>query len=80
MARPKNDINFQSVCVLPNEFTQRFEYNVDGTILYAGHAIKGAAEGDDKWTVQSFAYSSQQVIEIKIAHGSWTSRSGLLYE
>lgn len=80
MARPQNDINFHSVCVVPNEYTQRFEYAGDQTILYAGHAAKGTDESTDAWTVQKFEYVSQQVTSITIGYGSWTNRASLVYD
>lgn len=80
MARPKQDLNFTPVCVIPNEFSQRFAYNGDGTVSYAGHAAKGSSESESVWTVQEFTYVSQQVTEIKIGYGSWANRASLTYE
>jgi hypothetical protein len=81
MARPEDNVNFTSVHVVPNNLTQRFEYNGDGTVKYAGHAKKGSDEGDETaWTIQEFTYVSQQATEIKIAYGSWTSRASYTYD
>jgi hypothetical protein len=81
MARPKENINYIDVHTIPNNLAQRFEYNGDGTILYAGHAIKGASEDDNVWTIQMFDYNATPAItSITIAYGSWTNRAFLVYD
>jgi hypothetical protein len=82
MARPQDNINYQDVHTIPNNLKQRFEYNGDGTMKYAGHAKKGTEESDDRgWTIQYFQYNGTPAItSIDIGYGSWTDRASLTYE
>jgi hypothetical protein len=81
VARPEDNLNFLNVHTVPNNLTQRIEYNSDGTVKYAGHAKKGSATSDTQaWTIQSFTYVSQQVTAIKISYGAWDDRSSLSYD
>ena len=80
MARPDENINKSDVHVIPNSLLQKFEYNSDGTVKYAGHAVTGSSTSDARaWTIQFFEYSSQRVTSISIAFGAWTNRDNLSY-
>ena len=57
----------------------RWAYNGDGTILYAGYAPKGLAEGTDGWLLQKFTYSSMRPETRKIYYGNWTGRTGYTF-
>jgi len=82
MARPEDNLNWVAVCQVPKNFKQRFEYYVDGTIKYAGHAKKGSAEGDETaWTIQYFQNNATPATtSIDIAYGSWTNRADYTYD
>ena len=60
----------------------RWEYNADGTILYAGYAPRGLAEGTTGWLLQKFTYTSMRPVTRTIAYSSWDLRadSGVTYE
>lgn len=81
MARPQDCINYTDVHTIPNNLSQRFEYNGDGTVLYAGHAKKGSSESEDVWTIQYFQYNaSPAVTSITIAQSvTWTDRATHVY-
>lgn len=57
----------------------RWAYNADGTILYAGYAPKGLAEGTDGWLLQKFTYTSMRPTKREIAYGNWTNRASESY-
>lgn len=82
MARPEDNINFASVCVIPNNYKQRFEYYGDNTIKYAGHAKKGSSVNDETaWTIQCFQNNATPAtVSIDIAYGSWTLRDTYTYD
>ncbi len=66
--------------VNPAIVDQRFDYNVDATVLYAGVAPAGEEAGG-KWTIRKFTYitvDSQSVISLsQTAIGSWNERASL---
>lgn len=80
MSNPEGRVNYIHVSDVPNTVQQRFEYNSDSTVKYAGHAARGQAESADSWVVQFFEYDvSMRVTSITIGIGSWTLRASLSY-
>lgn len=77
MARPKNDINFQTVTVIPGSEIINRAYNATKQIEYLGHAIKGSANSDTNWTIRKYTYNTdKQVSSERIAHCvAWDDRA-----
>jgi hypothetical protein len=80
MARPLENINHITVAEIPNSQQQRFEYNTDMTVKYAGYAAKGVSAAADFWTIHKFTYSGGACTVRQTAFGSWDGRDGLTYE
>ena len=57
----------------------RWQYDTDGTILYAGYAPQGLAEGSDGWLLQKFTYTNMRPVTRKIYYGTWSGRTGYNY-
>lgn len=64
---------------IPSDIQNRFEYNADGTVKYAGYGAKGLASGTDGWLIHFFTYSSMQVTLRQSAFGNWDGRTGYTY-
>lgn len=84
MARSLEKINSVSINEVPSSNVQRWDYNSDGTILYAGHAPKGAAATEDVWTI--FKYTNTSGVWTgtlptlkETALGPWSERTSLEY-
>lgn len=83
MPSPQNLDLLNSImfCEAPSTLQNRFEYNVDTTVLYAGYAIKGAAASDEVWTIQKFTYTSQMVtLKQTAVRVAWDNRASATYE
>lgn len=79
MARPGENLNNIIVSEIPSTIQQRFEYNADGTVKYAGSAIRGASASSQIWTLHKFTYSSGLLTLRQTAFGSWDERSTAIY-
>ena len=64
---------------IPPSMGARWEYNADGTVLYAGYAPRGVAEGADGWLLQKFTYTNSQPTKREIAYHNWTARASGVY-
>jgi len=60
---------------VPSNLQARYEYNADGTVLYAGYAVKGLASSVTGWLLQKFTYSSMRLTLRQIAYSSWDLRA-----
>ena len=79
MARNREILNFITTTDIPSTTQKRYEYNGDGTVLYAGSAPRGEATSDDTWTITKYTYSSQQVTVSQTAFDSWDNRASAAY-
>lgn len=84
MARSLEKINSVSINEVPSSNAQRWDYNSDGTILYAGHAPRGTQSTDDGWTV--FRYTNTSGVWTgtlptlkETGFGTWSDRASLDY-
>lgn len=64
---------------IPSDLQQRFEYNGDGTVLYAGYAPRGLASSAAGWMIHKFTYTTQMVTLRQTAFTSWDGRAAGSY-
>lgn len=76
----QNTLFAKRIVEIPSDLQQRFEYNGDGTVLYAGYAPKGLATSATGWLVHKFTYSSQQVTLRQSQYTTWDLRASGTYE
>lgn len=72
-------ISAKRTLAIPSNLTERYEYNADSTVLYAGYAPRGLAEGTDGWQLHKYTYTSMQVTKKEVAYGNWTNRASETY-
>jgi len=60
---------------IPSNLQARYAYNADGTVLYAGYAVRGLASSATGWLLQKFTYDSMKVTLRQIAYSSWDLRA-----
>lgn len=77
--RPIDLVNSTTITEGPSSLQNRYEYNVDQTVLYAGYAPWGTEQTDDVWTIFKYTYTSQQVTLKQTAFGAWSDRANLTY-
>lgn len=77
--RTQDIINSKTINEAPSTLVNRFEYNGDSTVLYAGYAPRGSATSDDVWTIFKYTYSSQLVTLKQTAFDSWDNRATASY-
>lgn len=76
MSQPYDNLNFQTVTVIPGSEIINRSYNASKQIEYLGHAIRGTSDADPKWTIRRYEYTANQVTAERIAHNStWTNRA-----
>lgn len=80
MARTNEKINNITVSEIPDSIQKRFEYNDNGTVLYAGYAAKGISAAADDWTLHKFTYTDSRMTLKQTAYGSWDGRAGYTYD
>ncbi len=80
MTAPKDVFMTYMITEGPSTLQNRFEYNADSTVLYAGYAVKGETQSNSMWTIHKFTYVNQQVTLKQTAVGSWSERANLTYE
>lgn len=78
-SRPQELVNSFSINEVPSSLQNRYEYNADGTVLYAGSAPRGMASSSDGWTIFKYTYVSQQVTLKQTAFDSWDARAVATY-
>lgn len=77
----KDDINFQTVTVIPGSEIINRAYTTDGQLEYLGHAVKGSANSDMCWTIRKYSYTSNQVTSERIARNvSWNDMATVTYD
>ena len=65
---------------VPSNLQARYAYNADGTVLYAGYAVRGLASSDDGWLLQKFTYDGSMRVTLRqIAYDTWDNASGATY-
>ncbi len=81
MAQPYDNLNFQTVTVIPGSEIINRAYNAYKQIEYLGHAVRNTADSDSKWTVRKYTYNvDKQVYKERIAHNvSWDDRATATY-
>jgi len=66
---------------IPSDLQQRFAYNADLTILYAGYGAKGLAASSTGWLLHKFTYDANQQVTLRqSAFDSWDNRASATYE
>lgn len=60
---------------VPSNLQARYAYNADGTVLYAGYAVRGLGASDTGWLLQKFTYDTMKVTLRQIAYSSWDLRA-----
>ena len=60
---------------IPSNLQARYAYNADGTVLYAGYAVRGLASSATGWLLQKFTYDTMKVTLRQIAYSSWDLRA-----
>lgn len=73
----QNDlVNSLTTTEAPSSLQNRFEYNGDGTVLYAGYAPRSVSSSDEAWTIFKYTYNvSQQVTLKQTAFSNWDNRA-----
>lgn len=80
MARPYNNINYDTVSLIPPNVIVRRAYNASNQLEYEGHAIKGTANSSPDWTVKKITYTSNQNTAENIAYNiAWDDRTTATY-
>lgn len=79
MARPLELVNSYSINEVPSSLQNRYEYNGDGTVAYAGHAPRGAESTDNSWTIFQYTYVGGAVTLKQTGYGAWSDRASLEY-
>jgi len=79
MARNLDILNSYTITEGPSSLQNRFEYNADGTVLYAGYAPRGAAASENVWVIFKYSYTSQQVVLKQTAYDTWDDRGTATY-
>lgn len=72
-------VNSYSINEIPSSLQNKYEYDGNGLVLYAGYAYRGASISDDVWTVFYYEYTNNLVTSKTTAFGSWTNRASLSY-
>lgn len=79
MARERSALNSRTITEGMGDRQKRFEYNADGTVLYAGEAPRSFASSDNYWIIQKFTYSGGNVTLIQTAFDTWDNRATASY-
>ena len=59
---------------------ERYDYDVDGDIIYAGYADRGATSSQNKWKIMRFTYDvNKNVILKEVGYGVWDDRLSVIY-
>lgn len=64
---------------IPSNLQNRFEYNGDGTVLYAGYGARGLATSVTGWLIRKYTYSGGNVTVVQTAYDSWDNRVSATY-
>jgi len=82
MARPEDNINRQSVTIIPPSHIVNYAYDANMMLQYMGHAMKGTADSDNDWTIRKYAYdANSQLSTERVAHNiEWDNRTTSSYE
>lgn len=82
MARPGENINHVKVAEIAGTQQQRFAYNTDLMVEYAGYAAKGADAADTTaWTIYKFTYNTTKQCTLRqTCFTSWDGRETGTYD
>lgn len=77
-----NLLNYVMVSTIPANVKVRRAYDANRFLIYEGHAPKGSAESDKRWTIRKYTYNvNNQIEEENIAHQvAWDDRETLDYD
>lgn len=79
MTTPSELVNSFSINEVPSSLQSRFEYS-GNDVIYAGHAVRGAEQTENVWTIFQYTYDSNRNIILKqTAYGAWSDRDSLEY-
>lgn len=74
-------LSAKRVVIISSNQKERLEYSPFGNILYHGYAPKGLPEDSEGWMIIKFTHNiANQLIEVNVAYGTWTGRTGLTYD
>lgn len=74
LPRSQELVNSLSINEVPSSLQNRYEYNDDGDVLYAGSAPRGLASSADGWTIFQYTYDNRKLILKQAAFDSWDAR------
>lgn len=64
-------------------YTQKFDYDGAGNVIYIGWTDRGHATSDASWKIQKLTYSGSNVTDIQWASSDfdkvWDDRTSLIY-
>jgi hypothetical protein len=76
----EKDIHSKRVVEIPLNQQERYEYDDDQNILYAGFAARGRAVADTGWLLRKYTNNANgNPTLIQIGYGSWTGRAVVDY-
>ena len=59
---------------------ERYDYDSDGDLIYAGYADRGTTSSENKWKISRFTYDGNKNVVLKeTAYGVWNDRVSLSY-
>lgn len=75
------DLYARRITEIPSDLQQRFAYNADLTVLYAGYNAKGKASSDTDWLLHKFTYDGNKQVTLRqSSYDSWDNRATASYE
>ncbi len=82
MAKPGNNVNSTTVCLIPPDTIFNRAYKANNQLEYEGHAVRGTADDTPDWTIRKFTYNgSNLIVTERIARNvTWDNRSSSIYE
>jgi hypothetical protein len=73
-------VNVTAIIEIPNSLQNRFEYNGDGTVLYAGYAQRGVSAANLDWIIHKYTYSGGNVtLKQTAVDVAWNDRASGSY-
>jgi len=64
----------------PSNLQEYYVYNADGTLKYAGYAVKGLATSATGWLLLYYQYDANLRVTSKtVAYNSWDNRATATY-
>lgn len=77
--RDQDIVRSQTTTEAPSSLQNRYEYDVNQLVIYAGYAPMGRVSSSIEWTIFKYTYVNSQVTVKQTAFGAWDDRTLLIY-